>query len=249
MHAPENTLDAFDLAVRLGAQILEMDVHATRDGEVVVIHDETLERTTDGHGRVRDKTLAELKELDAGHNFDAGGRDYRFRGRLCRIPTLREVISAFPGAGLNIELKQQDPPIVHAVLDALHATGPNKVLLVSREPAIMREIEAAAPGCGLGLSIDQIEVMIRGAYLGGLPQNLKGRAMQIPLRHPQFGFGLVPLTTRRVIRAAHRVGVEVHLWTINDPRRAARWIEHGADAIMTDDPSSMHAVFAGRWDS
>ncbi|MEA2625619.1 MAG: glycerophosphoryl diester phosphodiesterase, partial [Candidatus Binatota bacterium] len=117
--APENTLASFQRALDDGAEILELDVHATRDGEVVVIHDPTVDRTTDGHGAVRDLTLADLGRLDAGHAFLRDG-GFPFRGSGIRVPTLAEVIDEFPTVPLNVEIKQREPEI-EAVVAALVA--------------------------------------------------------------------------------------------------------------------------------
>jgi len=113
---PENTIEAFETALREGAEILELDVHGTRDGHVVVIHDATLERTTDGSGPVREHTLEEILRLDAGYRFESEPGEYPFRGKGLRIPTLADVLERFPDTPLNIEVKQLDPPIEDAVI-------------------------------------------------------------------------------------------------------------------------------------
>lgn len=237
MHAPENTLEAFELAVRLGADVLELDVHVTRDGEVVVIHDPTVERTTNGRGAVRDLTYAELRELDAGWGFRDGAGEHFFRNRDVYVPRLADVFTAFPRVGFNIELKQREPSIVQPVLRLLARLRPEHVLLTAGDDAIMRELEAARPSCALGLSAGHIKRVLRGAYGGGVPRELAGRALQIPTRH-----WLLPIATRRVIGAAHDAGLEVHVWTINSPRAAARWLRLGVDGIMSDDPGALAGI-------
>src|SRR5439155_273566 len=116
---PENTLDAFAAGLKTGAERLELDVHATSDGVVVVLHDETLERTTDGTGPVRALSLAVVARLDAGYRFRAPDGTYPYRDRGLGVPTLAALLEAFPGVPLNIELKQQEPPIEAAVLATL----------------------------------------------------------------------------------------------------------------------------------
>ena len=106
---PPNTLFAFERAVEMGADILEMDIHASADGVLIVHHDDTVDRTTNGSGAIRDHTLTELKELDAGYHWSAdGGETYPFRGKGMRIPTLEEVLEAFPKTRLNIDIKPDD---------------------------------------------------------------------------------------------------------------------------------------------
>src|SRR5439155_681601 len=108
---PENTLDAFAAGLKAGAERLELDVHATADAVVVVLHDETLERTTDGAGAARALPLAAVERLDAGYRFRAPDGTYPYRDRGLRVPTLAALLEAFPGVPLNIEVKQKEPPI------------------------------------------------------------------------------------------------------------------------------------------
>src|SRR5919107_2807685 len=104
--APENTIEAFRLAVGAGAGGLELDVHMTRDGQIVVIHDPTVDRTTNGSGAVSEMTFDELRRLDAGHTFSPDGGPTRpYRGRGIRVPTLEEVLEGFPDVAVNIDLK------------------------------------------------------------------------------------------------------------------------------------------------
>src|SRR5829696_2712479 len=108
--APENTIEAFRLALEAGAGGLELDVHMTSDGHIVVIHDATVDRTTNGTGAVSEMTLHELRRLDAGHNFSPDGGPTRpYRGRGVRVPTLGEVLREFPGVAVNIEIKAGTP--------------------------------------------------------------------------------------------------------------------------------------------
>src|SRR5919107_1144475 len=131
--APENTLEAFRLAVQSGAGGLELDVHLTRDGHIVVIHDPTLDRTTNTSGAVAGMTLDELREADAGYNFSPDGGDtHPYRGLELRIPTLAEVLREFPGVVLNIDMKADRPGIEAAVLEVLReADAVRRALVVS----------------------------------------------------------------------------------------------------------------------
>jgi glycerophosphoryl diester phosphodiesterase len=133
--APENTLAAFRMAVeRYHTQVLETDVHLTRDGELVVAHDATLEHCTDGVGAVADYTLAELQRLDAGHAFSPdGGHTFPFRGQGVRMPSLREVLRAFPGLRFNIEVKPDVPRIEDAFFQVLREEGALERVCVGSE--------------------------------------------------------------------------------------------------------------------
>ena len=115
--APENTLPAFARALAQGAVILETDVHATRDGVVVVYHDERVERTTDGAGAIAELDFAALRALDAGHRYSPdGGRSFPFRGRGLRVATLAEAFEALPGARFNVEIKRDDAALVEGTV-------------------------------------------------------------------------------------------------------------------------------------
>lgn len=241
-HAPENSLAAFELAVRSGADVLELDVHQSSDGEVVVIHDAKLERTTDGSGAVAAHSFAELNRLDAGCRFVSDSGAAVFAGKGIRIPRLAEVFAAFAGSdcAFNIEIKQREPSIIGATLDLLAQVGPARVVLAAADDVIMEELEAAQPAVPLGMSIGQCFAALRGAYIGGVPAHFAGRAMQIP----PWAKGFIPVATGRLLRAARAAGVEVHLWTIDDPRQASRWLARGVDGIMSNDPGALAGLFA-----
>ena len=136
--------------MKAGAERLELDVHATSDGVVVVLHDETLERTTDGAGAVRALPLAAVERLDAGYRFRAPDGTYPYRGRGVGVPTLAALLEAFPGVPLNIELKQKEPPIETAVLATLDRfAARERTLLAAEDAAIMGCIRAAATDSGV----------------------------------------------------------------------------------------------------
>lgn len=231
--APENTIEAFAAGLEAGADRLEMDVHATRDGHVVVLHDPTVDRTTDGHGPVRDLTLAELHRLDAGARFAGDAGDFPYRGRGVRVPTLAAVLEAFPGVPLNIEIKQDEPAIEHAVLEVLDRFSARaQVLLAAEEARIMARIRAAAPDVLTSFSAGDVLEWVT-AWQGGTLDAYRppGIALQIP---PSFGD--VQLVTAESVAIAHGMGLEVHVWTIDDPAEMAALLDLGVDALMTDVP-------------
>ena len=146
--APENTIEAFRLAVEAGAGGLELDVHMTRDGHIVVIHDATVDRTTNGSGAVSEMTLDELRGFDAGHNFSPDGGPTRpYRGRGVRVPTLGEVLEEFPGVAVNIEIKAPTPGIEETVLGVLReANASGRTLVVSTPHAIVKRFRKISAG-------------------------------------------------------------------------------------------------------
>jgi len=218
-------------------------VHATADGQVVVIHDETLERTTDGTGLVRALPLAALQHLDAGYRFRAPDGTHPFRCRGLRVPTLAEVFTAFPGVPLNIELKQTDPPAeaaLVAVLDRFAAR--DQTLLAAEDGTIMARMRAAAPDVLTSFSAPEVAEWVfrlRDGRLAGYRP--PGVALQVP---PAFGD--VALVTAESVAAAHRLGLEVHVWTINEEAEIETLLDLGVDGIMTDFPARGVAVLRGR---
>jgi glycerophosphoryl diester phosphodiesterase len=208
-------------------------VHASADGVVVVVHDETLERTTDGTGLVRALPLAALQRLDAGHRFRAPDGTYPFRDRGIRIPTLAELLDAVPDAPLNIEIKQQSPPIEAAVLATLDRYGARgRTLLAAEEAEIMVRIRTAAPDVVTSFSAHEVAEFVQRVggrdFAGYRPA---GIALQVP---PAFRD--VPIITAASVAAAHDLGLEVHAWTINDPAEIEALLALGVDGIMTDVP-------------
>ncbi len=223
------------MALDMGVRYLELDVHMSRDGHVVVIHDETLERTTDGRGYVKDQPVSELKKLDAGYRFlPAGSREPVFRGKGLRIPLLEEVLQEFPKAMLNIEVKQRTPPMEDSLWKVLHRNGAlDRVLLASEEAEILRRVRRRfGPEVATGISRQEgfqfakwYLVGKRGCYR---PQ---GQALQIPERIKGFNY-----IGAGLIEAAHQLGLEVHVWTVNHPGRMRHLLGLGADGIITDFP-------------
>ena len=232
--APENTLPSFALAAALGAAYLELDVHATADGEIVVLHDPLLNRTTDGNGPVSAHTWPQLTALDAGFHFTHDGHTFPFRGQGVRIPKLSDVLREFPAHGINIEIKAGDRGVVDAVLAVLRRAGAwERVLLTAERDDLMHIIRTAAGGgIAIGMSVGDIVDFVgrlqRNDWGGYRPA---GRALQIPPAHD--GLELVSSAS---IEAAHRVGLEVHVWTINDAAEIRRLLGLGVDGVVSDLP-------------
>ena len=218
-------------------------MHASADGVVVVIHDETLERTTDGSGPVRSLPLAALERLDAGHRFRAADGTYPCRGRGLRIPTLAALLEAFPDVPLNIEIKQEEPPIERAVLATLDRFGAReRTLLAAEEGTIMARIRAAAPDVLTGFSAPDVADFLLRLHAGELAgYRPPGIALQVP---PAFRD--TPIITAESVAAAHRLGLEVHAWTINDEAEMNALLDLGVDGIMTDFPARAVEVLRGR---
>jgi len=240
--APENTLPSFRRALADGVDVFELDVHATRDGEVVVLHDPTLERTTDGAGAVADITFAELGRLDAGHRFTAdGGRTFPYRGQGIRVPRLAELLQEFREIPLNIEIKSEGAAIIAEVVRMVRAARA-RIVLAAEHDSIMQAIRAAAPDIPTSLATGEVAAFIGALQNGETPTLPDGAvALQIP---PSFGE--IVLVDARSVAAAHALGAEVHVWTINDADEARRLLDLGCDGIMTDVPHLLSPVIAAR---
>jgi glycerophosphoryl diester phosphodiesterase len=243
--APENTIEAFRIALEAGARGLELDVHTTSDGQLVVIHDPTVDRTTNGTGAVSEMTLEELRGLDAGYDFSPdGGPGRPYRGRGVRVPTLEEVLEEFPGAAVNIDIKAGHPGTEAAVLGILRRSGAlGRALVVSTRHATVRRFRKVSGGhVSTGASRWEIGVFYLSSRLRlGRLVHPAYDALQVPLRHRG-----IPLVTPWFIRAAHARGVRVDVWTINQADEMGRLLDLGADVIMTDRPGTLAEVLKRR---
>ena len=232
--APENTLPSFALAAALGATYLELDVHATRDGEIVVLHDPLLDRTTDGSGPVCERSWAEVAALDAGWQFTHDGRSFPYRGQGVRVPRLAEVLAAFPAHRFNIEIKQGGAAVVDATLAVLgDGRALDRTLLAAEHDDIMTAIRAAVgdsvpTGMSVGDAMAFLDRLLRDDWAG---YRAPGRALQVPPAHAGM-----EIVTAASLAAAHRAGLEVHVWTINDAAEIERLLALGVDGVMSDLP-------------
>jgi len=238
---PENTLEGFRRGLDDGAVVVETDLHATRDGVPVLLHDPTLDRTTDGTGPVAELGFAELQRLDAGHRFADAAGDHPFRGRGLRVPSLEQALETFPGVRFNIEIKAADAGLVERVLDLLQARDRvETTLLAAEKDDIMATIRAEAGRRGLalatGASVGDVLRFVRAAQAGEVPEP-GPLALQVPA-----AFGGNPLVTAPLCDHAHRHGVQVHVWTVNEPEEMRRLLALGVDGLISDFPDRVRAL-------
>ncbi len=240
---PENTMESFRAAIEDGAGGIETDAHMTRDGHVVLIHDDTVDRTTDGTGAVREVSLDELQTLDAGWQFldDSGVSG---EGRGMRVPTLPEVYREFPGVSINIDIKESLLGLEEAVLrEILLAGAEDRTLIASfRHRVVERFRRISDAGIPTAASRWEIGVfmVLHTLRLTGLlrPSYV---ALQVPVEHRG-----IRIVAPRFIEAAHRLGVRVDVWTIDDPRQMRWLLDLGVDAIMTNRPAVLAKVLRDR---
>ncbi len=240
--APENTLPSFASALAAGAAILESDVHLTRDAVPVLLHDESVERTTDGQGRIAEISLAELQTLDAGAHFSPdAGRTHPFRGQGIRVPTLEQAFAAFPDARFNLELKDGGADLARRVLDVVEQAGSaTRSLLTAGDDALMahlrEQVARRSTPVALGASAREVGDFLRSA-LEGKPPAPGPMALQVPTH-----FAGRPLVTREFVAHAHAHGLVVHVWTIDEPEEMRALLALGVDGIVTDFPARLAAV-------
>jgi glycerophosphoryl diester phosphodiesterase len=261
--APSNTMYAYDRAMRLGADKLEVDIHTTADGRLVVLHDATVDRTTNGSGPVYDMTLKQVRALDAAYDFVPGesaasgrpARDYvfrgvrtgerrpppGFRGRDFRITTLGEVMRAYPDVPINIEIKgASDADTASYLRNAealarfLNRLGRTEgIIVASFHDEALQRFHQLAPQIDMAPAIGAV-----AAYkFGGVLPPEGTVAFQVPTE-----FEGITVTDRDFVQRAHSDGYAVHVWTINDPPTMRQLLRWGTAGIMTAEPMRLERV-------
>ncbi|MCB9749583.1 MAG: glycerophosphodiester phosphodiesterase [Myxococcales bacterium] len=248
---PENTLHAFEEAIARGYRHIETDIHLTRDGELVVFHDHTLDRCTDGAGPIAARTVGELQQLDAGYWWSPdGGETFPFRGQGITIPTLAEALALGPEIRFNLEMKPRTPAIAWALWDFLRGRPDRRRVLAASafSPNVIafRELsDGSVPSSPGFAEILKFWTAVRaGAHR--LVYGARGpdfHALQIPVSH-----GPLTVTSERLVRVAHEYGLHVHVWTIDDPAEMRRLVALDVDGIMSDVPDVLLEVL-GRADA
>ena len=234
---PENTLYAFRNAVESGADALEFDVHATSDGKLVVIHDATVDRTTDGTGRVDGMTWEALQDLDAGYHWTQdGGASFPYRGLGLKVPSLAEVLSTLPDARVIIELKAVSDAARERFSNAIGSSpNPERKVIASFQGESVKYIRDNNPGIATSSTAGEVLLfwVLNTARLGFsfVPE---GETMQVP---PSFRD--LTMVNARFVSGAHRHNVDVYVWTINEEADMKRLIDHGVDGIITDYPDRL----------
>ena len=237
--APENTLYAYRRALEVGTDIIELDVRSTKDNHIVVLHDQSVDRTTNGTGHVKELTLAELKKLDAAYRFSPDrGTTFPLRGKGLAVPTLEEVFREFPGVPVNIEIKEADPGIATPLAALIRRYNREKLtLVVSSYEAPMRRFRDLSPETHTGFTPSEARRLVFLEPEEDKTYRPPAAALQVPTRS-----GGIEVVTSETIDRAHRHGVEVHVWTINDENSMRRLVRMDVDGIMTDRPDLLKRV-------
>lgn len=234
---PGDTLFAYQKAAKLGVDVLEMDIHITKDGVLVLMHDETVDRTTNGTGGIESMTLAELKQLDAGYDWSPDeGKTFPFRGQGVTVTALEELFQTFPDKHMTIEIKKSNASMVKPFCELIRKYDmQDKVLVASFYDDKMKEFRAECPEVATSSAKNEttVFVLLSKAFLAGFysPNFL---SLQVPQES-----GGITVMTESFVKASHSRGLAVEVWTINDEETMQKLIDWGVDGIITDRPDLM----------
>ena len=225
---PGETMYAFARAIEAGVDVLEMDVHRTRDGVLVLMHDKTLDATTNGSGLIKEKDYADIKDLDAAYTWPM------HRGKGIKIPRLEEVFDAFPKVRMNIEVKQRSPSLVPELCKLIKdKEKEDEVLIASGWHRTLREVRSENRQLATSASVWEILNFQVFDNILGVRHRLPTDAIQW---HSKFAFHVI---TERFVAAARKVDLKVHGWTVNEHEEMNRMISLGVDGIITDYPTKL----------
>ena len=225
----ENTLRSFETALERGADVLELDVHMSSDGHVVVSHDATGERV-----------FGVKRPISATRYADIKGWQVRGpRGERYEPAALAEVLEAFPHAALNVDVKQEKPDMLPVLLDLIMGyAAEERVLLTSFNASTLKRIRTLGYQGPLGMSRRDAALFLLGPRVPRLLPRCGAQRLQIPTR-----WGRINLATRGYIEKAHAAGMKVDYWVVNNPLEAEHLLDLGADGIVTDDPEAIAQIF------
>lgn len=235
--SPENTLEAFRKAEELGVDVIELDIHSSRDGELVIMHDDTIDRTTDGSGNIRDYTLTQLKSFDAGYRWtDDNGASFPFRGKGIHIPTLSEAFAQIKRANIIVEIKQSEPSIIEPLCELIREYGlEKKVIAASFSNEALLQFRRSFPEVATSATMSEaVKFFILNMF------HLAGyyRPPAVALQVPEYHTGR-KVINKRFVESAKKNDIEVHAWTINELDDMKRMISLGLNAIVTDHPDRL----------
>ena len=233
---PHDTLFALKQYAAMEVDVLEMDLHMTADGEIILIHDHTVDRTTVGSGDVREMALVEVQALDAGWYWTKDEQSYPFRGQGIIIPTLEEVLEILPDYSMIIEIKQDSPPMAAPLCELIREYGmENKVMVASSRERAMQEFRSNCPEVATSATRAEVkQLLVRGFLLLGGTITPAYEALQVPEKDND-----IPVVTPLFLWFAHNRNLQVHIWTINEAEEIQRFIDMGLDGIMTDRTDTM----------
>ena len=237
---PGSTMLFLESVAEMDVDMLELDVHMTKDGHIVVMHDDRVDRTTNGSGKISELTLAEIKTLEVGGNWTQDeGQTFPYQGAGLQVPTLEEVFLRFPDYPMNIEIKQEEPSVVDPFCALIREHGmAEKILVPSFSDKAMDEFRAACPEVATAGGSSEVRnfVLLNFALLSNLLTPAY-EAFQVPQSSSN-----IPVVIPSFVNTAHDRNLQVHVWTVNDPDQMQRLITMGVDGIMTDRPDILQEL-------
>lgn len=233
---PENTMLAFAHAVAIGVDAIECDVHLSRDGEPVVIHDDTLDRTTDGTGPVASRTAADLSRVDAGARFVGdGGHPYRGRGG---VPRLAEVLAAWPALPVIVEIKGDRADTAERALAVIReARAESRVIVGGFSHRVLAHVRAQPAPVLTSASRVEVQAALRRSWMWLGPRPSGCDLFQVPVRLKGRS-----VLSRRLVRLARRASVPVHAWIVDEAEEMRRLLAWGVTGLISDRPDRARQV-------
>ncbi|KXH76618.1 MAG: hypothetical protein AM326_02505 [Candidatus Thorarchaeota archaeon SMTZ-45] len=241
--APENTIQALKSALKAGVDFLESDVRITLDNELVLFHDDDMERTTGESGSVGERTLEELRQLDFGKMFTWDGFTYPFRNKGMTILTLREAFEELPDVKFNLDMKDLDlrtPKLLADIIDDYDRR--DSVVVASFNPIQMKRFRENMPNAITSAHPGEVRNFVYGTKLRAVTlfsRNIHYQAFQVPIK-----YGALTVVNERFIEQAHKRGIAVHVWTINERDEMEWLIELDVDGIFTDEAALMREILS-----
>ena len=234
---PDESLLAFTNAINMGIQVIEFDIHRTKDGIIVINHDQTIDRLTNGTGLIREMSWVELQQIDGAYNWSPDGLTYPYRGKGIKILSLIEMMDAFPQQLYDIEIKQHDPPLEKDLCDLLRKYGvaADQAIVASFRDETLARFHDICPEVAISLPVNQGTVLYILSRVGLerlLP--LDAVVAQLPTTFSTI-LGQLELD-RRYIEAFAKGDRQVWVWTVNDSIEMKRLVKMGAHGIITDRP-------------
>lgn len=245
-NTPENTMIALENAVKIGVDVLESDIHITKEDEIVLFHDEDLKRTTGKEGTIRSHTLKELQEIDLGANFTQDNGDtYPFRDRSHKIVTLREAFDRFPDVIFNLDIKDTFPAAPMELARIISKMDrKDSVIVASFHDSQIEHFRELVPDVPTSAHPGEVKRFVLNSKFG-LPrikkQDIQFKAFQVPVKS-----GPLKVVTEKFVRMAHERNIAVHVWTINDEETMIQLLDLGIDGIFTDQPALLREVLEKR---
>lgn len=249
---PENTLESFQDAYKLNVDVIETDVRLTKDGQFVFFHDPKVNRTTNKKGKISDFTLEELKQLDAGYNYKDSNGNYPFRGKGLRICSLKEIIPLFPNVKFNMDIKDKDPKAPQILAEVLKELKVEERVQVGsfhqKQIDAFRKLSKCPTSAGPKETLEFRKISMKWVkdHKEKLNQDISlsqedifNHALDyVSLTIPEK-LGPLKVITEDMIKFAHKIGIAVFVWTVNDPIQMRKLINWGVDGIFTDVPKDM----------